>query len=316
MNPAPPGTRTVDHAPPFYYRMGPVTLRTGRLPVRELYVRSFETGPGDFSIVPGPDALPPDRVGVRLYSFPVKEPLPRLSRQGGYLRYVLQHYSRYIIDLRQTFDEYMGRFTAKTRSTLRRKTKKFAKLCGGELDARMYRTAEEFDTFYPLAIELSERTYQAKYWNNGMPASDAGRDRLRERAARGEMRASLLFFEGKPVAYMACFGRGDTLAYNYVGYDPVHAKHSVGGVLFLWTIEQLFLEQDFAFFDFTEGEGEQKRRFATNDVFCADMYLFRPGLFNRLRILAHRTLAALGSALSWVAQKTGVKGRVKRAMKS
>ncbi|MHC4958617.1 MAG: GNAT family N-acetyltransferase [Planctomycetota bacterium] len=296
--------------------MGPVTLRVGRLPVRELYVGSFESGAGDFSVVPGPDALPADRVGVRLYSFPVKEELPRLSRQDGYLRYVLQHYSRYFIDLRQTFDEYMGRFSGKSRSTLRRKTKKFAKLCGGEIDARMYRTAEEFDAFYPFAIELSKRTYQSKVWNSGLPPSDRGRDALRERAANGEMRASLLFFEGEPVAYMACFGRGDTLAYNFVGYAPEHAGHSVGGVLFLWTIEQLFAERSFAFFDFTEGEGEQKRRFATDDVFCADIYLFRPGLFNRLRILTHRVLAALGSALSFVAEKTGLKGRVKKAMKS
>ena len=41
------------------------------------------------------------------------------------LRYVVKQYNRRFIDLRDDFDGYMGKFSRKTRSALRRKLRKF-----------------------------------------------------------------------------------------------------------------------------------------------------------------------------------------------
>jgi CelD/BcsL family acetyltransferase involved in cellulose biosynthesis len=96
---------------------------------------------------------------------------------------------------------------------------------------------------------------------------------------------------------------GDTVIYAYVGHDPAFNDLSPGAVLQLEAMRDLFDEQRFKTFDFTEGEGQHKRQFATGGVACVDLLLLRPSLANRL------TMAALGGFNSTVAlAKRGVNG--------
>ena len=68
-------------------------------------------------------------------------------------------------------------------------------------------------------------------------------------------------------------------------------------------MQDLFGEGRFAAFDFTEGEGQHKRQFATGGVACVDLLLLRPTVANRA------VMAALGGFDGAVAlAKRGVRG--------
>ena len=69
---------------------------------------------------------------------------------------------------------------------------------------------------------------------------------------------------------------GDTVIYAHVGHDPAFNDLSPGAVLQLEAMRDLFDEGGFARFDFTEGEGQHKRQFATGGVACVDLLLLRP----------------------------------------
>ena len=97
--------------------------------------------------------------------------------------------------------------------------------------------------------------------------------------------------------------RAPRLIYAHLGHDPDFAEYSPGTVLQLEAMRQLMAERDFALFDFTEGEGQHKRLFATGGIDCVDLLLVRPtagnllaghalGAFDGMVALAKRVLGA------------------------
>jgi hypothetical protein len=148
-----------------------------------------------------------------------------LTRCGDMLALVRQRYARRYADLTISFDEYLARFSSKSRSTLRRKLRKFETLSGGVLDVRAYRTPGEMSEFHALARAVSRMTYQEKLLDAGLPEGAEAEAEMLRKASHDEVRAWLLFLEGEPVAYLYTPARGDTLIYAYLGYDPAQAKH-------------------------------------------------------------------------------------------
>jgi CelD/BcsL family acetyltransferase involved in cellulose biosynthesis len=98
---------------------------------------------------------------------------------------------------------------------------------------------------------------------------------MRELAAAGGVRGWLLFLDDRPIAYLYAPAEGDTLIYAYLGYDPDYADLSPGTVLQLEAMQQLMGDPRFRWFDFTEGDGQHKRQFATGSVACVDLLLLR-----------------------------------------
>lgn len=204
-----------------------------------------------------------------------------------WLTYVQAKYPRYYIDLKGSFEDYCARFSSKTRATLRRKLRAFAALAGGDIDLRRYRTPEEVSEFYVLARGLSAKTYQEKVLGAGLPQSGQFRDNMLAMAAGDQVRAWLLMHDGRPVSYLYLHARDGDLVYTDLGYDPGYATHSVGTVLHWLALKDLFDEGRFRTLDFTEGEAEQKRLFATGRLDCANVLFLRPTLRNRLLTTGH-----------------------------
>lgn len=257
-------------------------------------------------------ALPPAADGMMLRSLPAAQ-LDHIAAQAqGLLVYVRQRYPRYYTSLSGTYDEYLATFSAKSRSTLKRKVRKFEQLSSGQLDVRAYRTPDEMETFYTLARSVSQKTYQERLLGSGLPESEDFRRDLQDRAARDEARGYLLFLNGEPVSYLYTPIQQGCVIYAYLGYDPALANHSPGTVLQLVALEQLFSEQRHRYFDFTEGDGQHKRLFATGCVDCVDVLLLRPTVSNRVLIATHRSFHAGVEALADVAERYGVKSRLKK----
>jgi hypothetical protein len=219
---------------------------------------------------------------------------------AGLLAVVRQRYTRFHADLAIGHDAWSGALAGDRRAAIKRKTAKIAAMSGGRLDVRTYRTAADLAVFSPIAQRLSALTYQSRLLDSGFPTDAVDLRQLRELAARDRLRAWLLYVDDRPAAYLCCTASGATLCYDHVGHDPALAALSPGTVLQAAALRDLFADR-FARFDFSEGEGQHKRLFATHGTACVDLLLLRPTWRNRAvaALLAgfDRTIAASRSRL-------------------
>lgn len=220
--------------------------------------------------------------GFLVTSLPAEQAASIAEQVDGMIAIVRQRYARRYAELGGSFDGYLATFSGKSRSTLRRKVRKFAKLSGGTLDLRSYRTPDEIAEFHREARALSARTYQEKLMDAGLPEGPEAEAEMMRLAAQDRARGWLLYLDGAPASYLYAPAHGDTLIYAHLGYDPEFARHSPGAVLQFEAMRQIIDEGRFSRFDFTEGDGQHKRQFATGSVDCVDLLLLRPALGNRM----------------------------------
>ena len=224
-----------------------------------------------------PPPMPPldDADGWLVTSVP--EPLVGTVDRRGCLLHVRQRYVRYWTDLTIGHDAWLAGLSANARAGLKRKAKKLA--AAGRVEIRGYR-APDLAEFEELAQPLSALTYQHRLLGSGLP----------DRLPATEARAWLLLVDDAAVAYLYCSARDGSLLYDYVGHDPAWSALSPGTVLHAHAFAELFAEGRYPRFDFTEGEGQHKRQFATGGEACVDLLLLRPTLGNR---------AALATLAGW-----------------
>lgn len=280
------------------FTVGARTLASVRRRLVRVPLTLAEVRAGDCPALP---PLPAEAGGYLVTSLPEVQCAALLG--GGMLGFVRQRYTRFYVDLSLGFDAWFSRLSANTRQGLKRKAKRL----GGEV--RCYRTRAEMADFHPLARALSARTYQERLLGAGLPDDLADLQRL---AAADAVRAWLLLLEDRPVAYLCCPAVGDTLVYAHVGHDPDFVALSPGAMLQLAALRDLFAEGRFAWFDFTEGEGQHKRQMASGGVACVDLLLLRPTLANRALVAALAGFDGGVSLAKRVARRVGAEGIAKR----
>lgn len=301
----------------FNFRIGEWTMLRLSRPLQSWNPPLMEAPPPQARPLPPQQIrLAPLSLGFALRGLPVEGTLPKIERRDGYLCYCPLQYSHCYIDLRMGFDAYQKKFSAKTRSTIQRKIRKFTEHCKGKLEWRTYKQAHEMQEFLRLAQRVSKHTYQEKLFDAGIPATDEFLQAAQDLAANDSVRAYLLFDAGEPVSYLYCPVREDSLIYAYLGYRPDYRDHSVGTVLQWLALEQLFSEQRFRCFDFTEGQSDHKMLFSTHQLQCANIFLLRPGMLNsvivRLHLLTDQFSAWIGARL----EDWGIKVKVRRLMRA
>ena len=244
--------------------------------------------------------------GYMITGLPV-DAVERLGDEAqGLHRFVRQRYRRSFARLDCSFDTYLAGFSAKSRSTLKRKLRRLADRSGGAVDVRCYRTEREIERFHPLARTVSMQTYQERLLRAGLPDGPEALAQMRALARSDRVRAWLLFVDGRAVSYLYAPAEGTTLVYAYLGYDPEFADYSPGTVLQTEAMRQLMDEGGFRLFDFTEGDGEHKRRFATGGVDSVDLLLLRPTAGNLLAAHALGGFDRAVEAAKTVCRKLGV----------
>ena len=248
-------------------------------------------------------------------ALPVTGELPVLSATEGFLRYVPLQYGHCYIDLRASFDDYQSKFSSKTRATINRKIRKYSERCGGQIDWKTYMAPAEMRDFFRHAREVSKKTYQEKLLDAGIPDSEDFVREMERLAAEGRVRAYVLFDGDRPVSYLYCPVHDGTLIYTYLGYDPEYMKLSVGTVLQWFAVRQMFEESSFRYFDFTEGQSDHKRLFATHEMRCVNVIFVRRTLRNVLLVRGHRWMGQLSKWLGDSLRRLGLKDWIKRRLR-
>ena len=297
---------------PFKFQLGDKTLFSRSMP---LYVHQINLTDGQEVValpsVPN-EPLPSGCCGFLIRSLPVKTKQPILRRSDGYLCYVPTQYHRHYIDLRQSFSAYEAGFSAKSRSTLRRKVKKYAKFSSSEPAWRVYKRKEEMLEFHAHARTVSQDTYQEKLFDAGLPDNEAFKIQMLEAAGQDAVRAYLLFHQNRPVAYLYCPIVDGVVIYQYLGYDPEYREWSVGTVLQWLALEDLFREGRFKIFDFTEGQGEHKSFFATDSLLCANVFFIRIRLTSIILIFGHWSMNKFSETMGGLLDRLGLKARIRQ----
>ena len=265
------------------------------------------------SHVQRPD-LPATADGYRFQSIPA-DMLPSVVRHPGLISSTPQFYPRYYIDMSAGYDGYLAQFSSKTRATLSRKTRKLAEASGGTLDIRAFHKPEDLPAFFAEALPLARETYQARLLNASLPDDMLFRDHARELAKSGNLRAYILYFSARAIAYLYLPVDGDVLVYAYLGYDQAHAQLSPGTVLQMHALEALFAERRFRFFDFTEGDGPHKALFGTHQAACATVFVLRSELRNQILLRQHRLFNAAVGQASGLAQRMGIKSAIRKLLR-
>ena len=264
---------------------------------------------------PGEDQLAPRSQGFALRRLPVDEALPRLARSGPFLRYVPLQYQHCYIDLNTSFDDYQKKFSSKTRSTINRKIRKYTEHCGGTLKWHSYRSPDEVAAFFQMAHVVSKLTYQEKLLDAGLPDTPEFMEKASALAASGHLRAYVLFDGERPVSYLYCPIQDGVAIYSYLGYDPASMHLSVGTVLQWLVLEQMFNEGGLRYFDFTEGQSDHKRLFATHQRECAHVFLVRSTLRNAAIIRGHALMDRFSVWAGALLDRYGVKAKVRRLIR-
>lgn len=295
--------------------IGPVSLGSWALRLREVDIGHDLAAPPLAADFEPSQAWLGGEDGVFLRSQPIPLDLPAIERMPRTIRYVIKRYDRHFIDLSGSFDAYLAKFSPKSRQTLQRKTRRFRDAFGA-VEVREYRKPAELESFHAAARTISAKTYQEKLYSAGLPTDEAFVAEMRRLAAQDRVRAYLLFADGRPVSYLYCPDEGHgRLSYRYLGYDPAYAKHSPGTVLQISALERLFAERRHAIFDFTEGDGEHKRFFATHCVHSANILFLKPHLRLKALVHGHHAVSRLEHGLRRVSEHIGVKSRLKRLVR-
>ena len=280
----------------------------------ELGLNNPPCDPVDLSVLPhNEDSNVLD--GYVAWGARVNEEVKTLQIAKDLIVYIPERYNRFYTRLDQSFDEYKQSFKSKTRSGIQRKVNKFAKLSGGEIDFRVYSTPAELKDFLQYAITLTEKTYQTRLLDAGLPTDDAYRSELLHLAEQNKVRAFLLFREDRPVSYLVLDAAADTLIYRYLGYDPDESKTSPGTVLHWLALQYLTEEGKFKYLDFTEGEGQQKRTFGTESIYCANIYWLNKSVKNLALVYGQIALNKFSQATGKLLDAWGIKTKLKQLLR-
>jgi CelD/BcsL family acetyltransferase involved in cellulose biosynthesis len=243
-------------------------------------------------LLPPANEIRPPLSGAVIRNLPSSTTLKSIQFEGAWLRYVPIQYKRYLVERTCTFDEYLGKFSSKSRKNLRRSVTKFAAEAG-ESCWREYSSLRDVDEFHALAAAVSEKTYQAKLFDDRIEPDDATREKLRTVAREDKFRGYILFHQGTPAAFALCESEGDVLLYKHPGYAPEY-KHLSPGTVLLWHIlETFFAESHFRYLDFGEGSAFYKEFFANTSISCCRVYFFRRRPVLIAVVLAHRAWSQL-----------------------
>lgn len=273
-----------------------------------------ETSPMD---VPAPptEHLMKGSQGFLVRGMPVAAELPPISLTGDYLCYVPLQYQHYYIDFGLSFEDYQKKFSSKARSTISRKIRRFSEHCGGTIIFKTYKLPDEIRNFFRFARIVSKLTYQERFLKAGIPDSDDFIRHAELLAADQQLRAYILFDCERPVSYLYCPVQDGVLSFSYLGYDPDYMQMSVGTVLQWLAIEQLFIEARFRYFDFTEGQSDHKRLFATHQRQCANIFLVKKTLRNNAVIYSHLLMNRFSTWLGVKLEQLGLKAKIKRYLR-
>jgi hypothetical protein len=273
----------------------------------------FNQATSDPTQPPPPPGFPEDIEATRIFACPLLSPTRRIALLPEAIRYIPAQYDHLYIEINGAFDQYLAKFSSKTRWTFRKKLKRFLASAGADV-FREYHGVPDMQAFLALSSAVSRKTFQQRLLDAGIPQDKTFPIELAQRAASGQVYGYILLHKDVPAAYALCYAHGDTLTLDKMGFDPQFSRVNAGTVLTYLLIERLFAAQRFRVFDFGSGHYEYKALFATHSIRCADVMHLRRTVRNLAVVSAHAGLELVSEGLKNLLDVVGLKARLRRLL--
>lgn len=211
---------------------------------------------------------------LRLRNLPAGSPAQTLATTGSGLL-VRQRFStpvtRWRAHIPATYDDYLRARSSKTRSNVKRYTRRLEQEFDGRLTLRLFTAPDELDDLVRDTHAVYVRTYQHGL-GAGFSDSELER-RLRDLyVAQGWFRGFVLYLDGVPSAFWHGTAYRRTFFTGPTGYDPAHRDLRLGTYVLSKMVEQLCGEVDWM--DFGVGDAEYKRQFGDESRTEEDVLVF------------------------------------------
>lgn len=219
---------------------------------------------------------------------------------------------RRFIRLEGSFHEYLAQLSGKTRHNVRRSRARLAADCGGE--PRLVRVTEagHVDEFLRLAQQVSRKTFQWQMLGLGLRDVEPLRKSLLFAAEKGWLRSYLFCVGEEPLAFVEGYQYAGTYQGTHSGYDPALGKYSIGILLWVAALEDMFEEATPRWLDFGSGDALYKQLLSNASTEGLKLYGWPPTWRNRLRVSTYRAGGEVNRVASRVAERLKLKARLKR----
>lgn len=231
---------------------------------------------------------------VPLESFTCKFLYGEYRKSSRYYVYprVVERRAWYSLELGEGLDHFLRGKQKRTRNTLKRRVRKFREYGGGSLECVRVETEDQVDDFYELAVRIADRSWQYRNLGRRPEETVLSREKLRDLARIGCLRAYLLTCGAKPASYIIGYRYEDVLQFEETAYAEEYSSLSPGTVLYFLLLQDLYEHDPPAFIDHGIGIGPHKEIFSNHVSYDTSVYLFRRTTRNRLRSSTHGMFSA------------------------
>jgi hypothetical protein len=293
-----------------------------KLPLRVLRLQgSTPNMPGEGSAYDGliDQILRSDFDAMYLENVKVGSFLSHYLRSSDLIRREFRFYTKRgpiphsLIRLDGTFESYIKKFSAKTRKNRLREIRMLRER--GQLSLLQVSQASEVAAFLEAVYQISRKTWQFKLFGWGLASRDPDlvTHELQFLAQRGWLRSYVLKCDGVPCSFILGHQYGSSFYAESVGVDDAWRSYSVGTVIFLLALGNLFEERPPEFYDFGTYAKFQEY-FATESYPEVRVWLFRRRAYPILASSIYRACNAVSMSTGKLLDHFGLKSRVKRLL--
>ena len=251
--------------------------------------------------------------GLSIEGLPVESILYKESLDYNYI-HLGKPYLHQSITMPATYVSYLDQLSNRSRKSIlysQRKAKKDFSVKLVKCDA-----LDKIDDFLDDAITISKTTYQWNLLGLGLRDKEALKASLIKWQKKKALCCYILQFDGMPVSFMLGYIYKSTYYYIDVGFNPEWSKYSVGSVLQLEVLEELYsLTLPPTSFDFSTGYGEHKARFGNVEQNEVNMMLLSNTFKNRFRVFFYNFFSKMSDSLVELLDRFGIKKRLKKILR-
>jgi hypothetical protein len=210
------------------------------------------------------------------------------------------------------YNDYMRKFSSKTRNNLSRQLRKLREK--GEVELVKVTSESDVNSFVDAAAEISRKTYQYRVLDIGICNPDRLKEWLKWAARRGWLRSYLLKCCGSPCAFQVSYQYYGTFLGIEVGFDPAWNKFGVGIVQQLLALEDLFKNDKPDVCDF--GGYADYKQFLANDAYSdALVWLFRRRPYPYLALNTFRLFSETSKTAGAILSSLNLKSKMKHLLR-
>jgi hypothetical protein len=206
--------------------------------------------------------------------------------------------------------ERLVHHSSKTRSTLRRKSRKLDEAFGGKVDLVRVERADQVDGFIRDATSIIRQTYQAAL-GIGVKETPAYRQLLIDTASDGALCGYTLKTADVAIAYLVGDVHDKVFRLWATSFLPQYGALSPGIVLIFRALDE-FAAQGIAVFDFGFGEADYKSMFGSELLHEFDWRVYSRSLRGRTAFLSDRVTGSCDALARRLLRSRNLVARVKK----